>query len=114
MRRLTSEDRARSVAARSIEGCCGFSWAGFGGLQFLPNGDLKTPWGSGIWGAPPEAQDARSSSLLAEFAGHKHLLRVPIEGGKRIGRFISSTRCADNDRSSVVLVSGTPRDAGPS
>ena len=115
LRRLTNEDRERSAAARSVENCCGFSWAGFGGLKFGPNGDLTTPWGRGVWGAPPEGQDRHSGKLLAEFAGHKHLLRVNLEprgaGTVRIGRSMQSTRCADNDRSNVLLLQGTPRDA---
>ena len=112
LRRLTSEDRAASAAARSVENCCGFSWAGFGGLKFNPGGELVTPWGRGVWGAPPEGQTAHSGALLAEFAGHKHLLRVQMqEGGTRIARTMQSTRCSDNDRSHVVLLTGSPNQA---
>ena len=39
-------------------GCCNFAWSGFGGLKFLRDGALETPWGKGLWGAPPEAQQA--------------------------------------------------------
>ena len=42
-----------------VEGCgdsCGWAWSGKDGLQFLPGGKLKTPWGEGVWGAPPEGQ----------------------------------------------------------
>ena len=56
-----------------------------------------------------------NEEVLAEFAGHKHLLRVNLEprgaGTVRIGRSMQSTRCADNDRSNVLLLQGTPRDA---
>ena len=113
LRKLTPEDRASSAAARSIEDCCGLSWAGFGGLQFKPGGELITPWGKGIWGAPPEAAKGNGAVLLAEFAGFKHLLRGTLEGGAdgkvRVGRHLSSTRCSDNDRSTVVVNSASPR-----
>ena len=39
---------------------CGWAWTGKDGLQFLPGGKLKTPWGEGVWGAPPEGQAGRS------------------------------------------------------
>ena len=55
---------------------------------------------------PPGCQ-----GLLAEFAGFKHLLRVRLEktsGGQRIARMMQSTRCADNDRSTIVLTDGEP------
>ena len=89
-----------------------------GGLKFLPNGDLVTPWGRGLWGAPPEAQSGRQPALLAEFAGFKHLLKANLEHGSdgkvRAGRSMSSTRCSDNDRSGVALASGTPREVSAS
>jgi hypothetical protein len=115
LRKLTAADKAASAAARSLEDCdnCGWSWAGFGGLRFNPDGDLITPWGRGVWGAPPEAQSGRSASILAEFAGFKHLLRVTLveeSGGLlRVGTSMSSTRCTDNDRSTVAIASGTPK-----
>lgn len=108
LRRLTSEDRAASSLARSVEDCCSWSWAGFGGLKFQPGGQLITPWGHGIWGAPPEAQADGQAALLAEFAGFKHLLRGKVQGGRLVGS-LSSTRCSDNDRSTVSLNSGSPR-----
>lgn len=114
LRKLTAADRAASAAARSAEGCCSFSWAGFGGLRFEPNGELTTPWGKGIWGAPPEEQSASGAALLAEFAGHQHLLTARVElrgeGAKaelRVTGF-DSVRCADNDKSRIGVDSGTP------
>ncbi len=112
LRALTPQDRAGSVVARSVENCCGFSWAGFGGLKFLPDGVLQTPWGGGKWGAPPEAQGPTEGALLAEFAGFKHLLRTRISeaaGGKRAAKHLESTRCNDNDRSTIVVTDGEPR-----
>ena len=110
LRKLTSSDRANSVVARSIEDCCGWSWAGFGGLKFHPNGEMTTPWGKGIWGAPPEAQTGREGSILAEFAGFKHLVKATLVSsgsGVKVQGSMSSTRCSDNDRSTVNLASGT-------
>ena len=109
LRKLTAADRAASALARSVEGCCGWSWAGFGGLKFEPNGRLVTPWGHGVWGAPPEMQRGSSGALLAEFAGHKHLLRVQLDAARNAaGRRMQSTRCADNDQSPIVLTDGNP------
>lgn len=113
LRKLTSADRAASVAAQSIEDCCGWSWAGFGGLKFLPNGELVSPWGRGVWGAPPEAQSSGQVAILAEFAGSKHLLKGSLEtradGSLAMGRHLQSRRCADNDMASIALTSGTTR-----
>ena len=112
LRPMTDADHAGSIAARSLEGCCGFSWAGFGGMKLEPNGVLKTPWGSGRWGAPPEAQGTDEGAFLAEFAGFKHLVRVRITseaGGKRAHKQMQSTRCSDNDRSNVMVTDGEPK-----
>ena len=68
---------------------------------------METPWGSGIWGAPPEAQSGSSPKLLAEFAGSKHLLTLK-SGVRGPGLRLMSDRCADNDPASVTLVSGAP------
>ena len=121
LRKLTDADRAASAAARSVEGCCGFSWAGFGGLKFNANGQLTTPWGSGIWGAPPEMQGGSGGKgrvvLLAEFAGFKHLVTGQLEprpdGSVRLGSRLQSRRCSDNDGADVILASGTPKDVKP-
>ena len=113
LRRLTDADRAGSVVARSVEDCCTFSWAGVAGLRFGARGQLITPWGGGTWGAPPEAQGDERGALLAEFAGHKHLLYVQIEtlpdGTRRAARQMRSTRCSDNDPSAIGTTEGTPR-----
>ena len=104
----------RRACPNAAAGCCGWAWAGFGGLQFNKGGDLVTPWGQGRWGAPPEAQSGDKPALLAEFAGFKHLLRVTLERGAdgtvRLGRNMQSRRCSDNDPSSIHLTSGTPLD----
>ena len=110
LRRLTAADSAASALARAVEGCvgCGWAWGGKGGLQVLPGGALKTPWGSGVWGAPPEGQAGGSPALLAEFAGHQHLLRASLRGGDA-GREVlrlSSTRCSDHDKAAVTLTRG--------
>ena len=113
LRPLTAADRSSSAVARSIEGCCSWSWAGFGGLKFESNGQLVTPWGSGQWGAPPEAQQGLSGAILAEFAGHKHLLRASLDAsGQRAKDHMQSTRCADNDQATITKNSGTTRAAG--
>lgn len=112
LRTMTPEDLAGSVVARSVENCCGFSWSGFGGLKFLPNGELQTPWGKGKWGAPPEGQTQYEGKLVADFAGFKHLLSIRVEeeaGGKRASRNMESTRCNDNDRSLITVTDGEPR-----
>jgi len=107
LRKLTPEDRAGSTLARAIENCCNMAWAGFGGMRFLSNGALETPWGSGTWGAPPEAQ-GRHPKLLAEFAGSKHMLTLTTGlGEERIA--LQSYRCSDNDPAVVTMVSGSPR-----
>ena len=94
-----------------------WSWAGFGGLKFEANGELITPWGHGVWGAPPEAQggaNGKQVALLAEFAGFKHLLRGNLEtrpdGHVRLGPSLTSRRCADNDPAQIHLASGQTRD----
>jgi len=104
LRKLTAADREGSALARSVEDCCNFGWAGFGGLRFHPNGVLESPWGAGIWGAPPEAQGKRPA-LLAEFAGSKHLLRYSGSGSHFR---MDSLRCADNDPASIAVISGQP------
>ena len=61
LRKLTPADRSASRLATAIEACttCKWAWAGFGGLVFGKDGQLKTPWGTGHWGAPPEAQEGK-------------------------------------------------------
>jgi len=112
LRKLTASDAAGSPLARqlisaaeSAEGPISWTWAGFGGFKFEAGGKLTTPWGGGIWGAPPEAQDAKGPALLAEFAGMKHLLRARVSAGAVRG--MQSTRCSDNDRSIVGLFDET-------
>ena len=46
-----------------------------------------------------------SPSLLAEFAGHQHLLRASLGGGREVLR-MASTRCSDNDKAAVTLTRG--------
>ena len=106
LRKMTAADFDHSPLARALEGCCTWSWAGFGGLKFEPGGKLVTPWGGGIWGAPNEAQGGRSPALLAEFAGQQHLLRASLRDGKVAS--LQSRRCHDNDASHVALVQGAP------
>ena len=47
LRKLTDADYRASPLAQALAGCCGWSWAGFGGLQFHPEGKLQSPWGGG-------------------------------------------------------------------
>ena len=108
LRRLTPSDKAASPLARAVEGCCGWSWAGFGGLKFLAGGQLVSPWGGGVWGAPPEAQGAGQPALLAEFAGSKHLLRARVGAGGAVTS-MESRRCADNDPAHVQLTDGVAK-----
>eukprot|EP00967_Tisochrysis_lutea_P058373 scaffold74204_cov27-Tisochrysis_lutea.AAC.1 len=114
LRRLTAADREASPLARALEagaaagsGGPKWTWAGFGGLSFMANGQLATPWGGGVWGAPPEAQTAGAPALLAEFAGQKHLLRARVSGSRQVSA-MESTRCHDNDRAEVRLAGGQP------
>tara|TARA_B100000524_G_scaffold219519_1_gene115592 strand:- start:782 stop:1174 length:393 start_codon:yes stop_codon:yes gene_type:complete len=109
LRKLTAEDEAASALARAVEQPgVKWTWAGFGGLAFHPRGELETPWGRGIWGAPPEAQKGKEPKLLAEFAGMKHLLRARLAAD---GKIISmeSTRCHDNDAADVRVAEGSPK-----
>jgi hypothetical protein len=113
LRKLTPADSAASGLARSVAGCCGWSWAGFGGFSFEADGRLITPWGGGVWGAPPESQaTGKKPALLAEFAGSKHLLRArlgqPVNGKRTVSGF-ESTRCADNDVAQVRAPGRAPR-----
>mmetsp|Transcript_37979 Transcript_37979/g.113665 ORF Transcript_37979/g.113665 Transcript_37979/m.113665 type:complete len:146 (+) Transcript_37979:428-865(+) len=61
-----------------------WSWAGVSGLAFLPGGELKTPWGSGIWGALPN-QDYNDGGfcakdcLFADFSGALHNLHFDLD-----------------------------------
>ena len=54
---------------------------------------------------PNPYQAGRSPALLAEFAGHQHLLRASLGGGRDVQR-MASTRCSDNDRATVTLTRG--------
>ena len=57
-----------------------WEWAGVAGLAFQPGGHLKTPWGSGVWGALPN-QDyndggfCAADCLFADFSGALHNMR---------------------------------------
>lgn len=108
MRQLTAADRAASPLARAVEGCCGWSWHGHAGLDFGDGGTLRTPWGPGVWGAPPEAQGREAPVLLAEFAGHQHLLRAKV-GRDGVVTGMGSTRCSDNDKAAITLTRGQPK-----
>ena len=50
-------------------------------------------------------QAGHSPVLLAEFAGHQHLLRASLGGGREVQR-MASTRCSDNDRAAITLTRG--------
>ena len=115
LRKLTDADYRASPLAQALSGCCGWSWAGFGGLKFHPEGMLQSPWGGGLWGAPPEMQKGKRPAILAEFAGSKHLLRaqLSVDGGRAALRGFESTRCADNDAARVQLASGKPPQFKP-
>jgi len=62
-----------------------WKWAGISGLQFLAAGELKTPWGSGVWGALPSGVDYRDDGfcakecLFADFGGGLHNVRFDQE-----------------------------------
>ena len=113
LRKLTPADAERSSLARAlVESGATFSWAGFGGLKFHEGGRLQTPWGGGIWGAPPEAQQTTAGkrpAVLAEFFGRQHLLRAQVSDG--VVKAMTSTRCDDNDRSDIRPASGSVRIA---
>jgi len=61
-----------------------WTWAGTPGLQFQPAGELKTPWGKGIWGGLPD-QDyndggfCASNCLFADFSGALHNVRFDFD-----------------------------------
>eukprot|EP00315_Gephyrocapsa_oceanica_P048465 CAMPEP_0185536676 /NCGR_PEP_ID=MMETSP1366-20130426/110064_1 /TAXON_ID=38817 /ORGANISM="Gephyrocapsa oceanica, Strain RCC1303" /LENGTH=851 /DNA_ID=CAMNT_0028148397 /DNA_START=62 /DNA_END=2617 /DNA_ORIENTATION=- len=113
LRKLTPADRAASRLATALEasaaspaGAISWAWAGFAGLKFNAGGVLVTPWGGGVWGAPPEGQSGRSPTLLAEFAGMQHLLRAEVGADGRV-HSMRSARCHDNDRTTVGLSPGS-------
>ena len=58
-----------------------WTWAGIKGLQFQPQGQLKTPWGTGVWGILPIGADFRDDGFckagcaFADFSGALHNVR---------------------------------------
>ena len=65
-----------------------WSWANIPGLAFHPGGELKTPWGSGVWGAAPKGVDfhdkgfcasAAEGCLFADFGGALHNIRFEAD-----------------------------------
>ena len=56
----------------------------------------------------PEGQQGREPVLLAEFAGHQHLLRARLGRGREVTG-MHSTRCSDNDRAAVKLTKGVAK-----
>ena len=78
-RRNKGDGIAGSAMAAKVMGS-EWSWSGVTGLGFQPAGVLKTPWGSGIWGALPN-QDyndggfCAADCLFADFSGALHNVR---------------------------------------
>lgn len=109
LRALTAEDRAASPLAQKLEACalpsCGLAWHGHAGLVFGPGGTLKTPWGSGVWGAPPDGQAGDRPAIYAEFAGQQHALRAQLNRQREVTAF-ESRRCSDNDAATITVTAG--------
>jgi len=109
LRALTADDRARSPLAQQLEACalpsCGLAWHGHAGLVFGAGGVLKTPWGGGVWGAPPDGQAGSRPAIYAEFAGQQHALRAQLNGRREVTG-LESRRCSDNDAAAITITAG--------
>ncbi|KAL1519432.1 hypothetical protein AB1Y20_022955 [Prymnesium parvum] len=85
----TAATIARSGTATRVVGTR-WTWAGNEGFDFLPEGQLKTPWGVGTWGivtSKQSANDGRTEDgifkctdcLFADFANANHNLRFNFD-----------------------------------
>ena len=87
-RRSQGDGIAESRLAKAIVNT-EWKWAGIAGLAFHGGGALKTPWGTGVWGALPSNvdynDDGHCSSalgcLFADFGGGLHNLRFESADG---------------------------------
>lgn len=74
-----------------------WTWAGIKHLEFLGKGQLKTPWGSGVWGiVAPDPSDAfcAAGCAFADFSGALH--NVAFDFSKQPNTF-STFRVGDGE-----------------
>ena len=87
-RRSQGDGIADSRLARALVNT-EWKWAGIAGLAFQEGGSLKTPWGTGVWGALPANVDYNDDGhcsgalgcLFADFGGGLHNLRFESAEG---------------------------------
>lgn len=79
-RRVAGTGIRGSDLARRLMGTS-WTWSGIKGLQFMEQGQMKTPWGTGVWGILPTNIDYRDAGFCApgcafvDFSGALHNLR---------------------------------------
>ena len=69
-----------------------WAWSGIEALEFRAAGELKTPWGSGVWGAlaraTPDAAAGRAAAEADDFcAGENGCLFADFSGALHNVRF---------------------------
>jgi hypothetical protein len=89
--------RAKEMAERGIEGM----WANVKGFKLMPDGSLKSPWGSGAWGVVPTAESEGKDRLFLDFTGAKHMVTEATFEGELL--HLTSLRCNDGDKVIVTL-----------
>ena len=83
-RRNQGDGIEQSDLAKRVEGSA-WSWAGIEGLRFNAQGELKTPWGVGIWGvlaaSDPKSDGGHCAAgcLFADFSGALHNLAFHLD-----------------------------------
>ena len=95
--RLSAAEAQSSALALALRGRPTWSWAGTTPFTFSPDGQLQTPWGTGVWGLLP----GEERGAFADFAG-AHVVLEFEDHGAGVDTFVS-TRCSDGD-----LVVGRP------
>jgi len=75
--------RGSALAAKALD--TKWKWSGIAGLEFHAGGELKTPWGSGSWGALIGGVDYNDDGfcavecLFADFGGGLHNIKFDAE-----------------------------------
>ena len=88
-RRVKGEGISGSDLAGKVVGSS-WTWAGISSMEFHKGGELKTPWGSGIWGVLPKGVDYKDEGfcgegvdcLFADFSSAMHNLKFDLPNGK--------------------------------